>query len=48
MESITENLNNNNIIEAVKGIAAVQKIDNEASVVSTDVVDGTVEGGKRY
>jgi len=44
MESITENLNNNNLIDAVKGVAAAQKIDNETSIVSIDKTEGTVEG----
>jgi len=45
MDSITENLNNNNLIDAVKGVAAAQKLDsdqnNAAGGTTNDIPDDT-------
>lgn len=46
MESITENLNNNNLIEAVKRIAEAQKIDNTINPVPVETTEGVVEGAQ--
>lgn len=53
MNTINENLNNNNLVDAVKGIAEVQKLDNKVDIVTTETapepvadVNGTAASGE--